>query len=344
MCVCVYVQLSLGGQPLLLDNLTPEEEAAFSELETEEQMFSVIIKETSDFCADWGKDNPVVGNRSDAINGDLEDMCLYASNKVRAIGILSQEESEGIDTYVETANNDQSKMLVSKMLKVENQLYELYMQTGGYTCREKALADQRDAYLKKSEDLEIKYKQFKMVAANMVAFQWLCRFQERYANRLSDANYNELQGSTARLDKEYVERACRLAKWLLAREEIYNLIKWRRFAVMRRKQGLTNDAIKVNCGMDIMIVDGHTTQGTIERFLHMAYRRCYNLLGKCMTCKKVQTQAMVRCGACANTFCRVCAGVLQCRHLHTGVPSSGSFFLSLTLSLFFFPHLCLNFV
>jgi hypothetical protein len=327
-----------------LDNLTPEEEAAFSELETEEQMFSVIIKETSDFCADWGKDNPALllafprtlrdrNDRIDIINIHLEDMCLYALKKVRASGILSQEESKGIDTFVQSANNDRLKMLASEMSKVEKQLYELYMQSGGYTCRAKALADQRDAYLKISKDLEFKYRHFRIVAANMLAFQWLCRFQERYAYRLSEENSKELPGSTARLDKEYVERACSLAKWLLAREEIYNLCKWRRFAVMRRKQGLTNDAIKVSCGMDIMIVDGHTTQDTVERFLRMAYRHCYNLLGKCMTCKKVQTQAMVRCGACANTFCREC--VQACYNADTCILDCPYQVRSLSLSLSF---------
>jgi hypothetical protein len=58
-------------------------------------------------------------------------MCVYASKKLRASGILSQEESEGVDTYVENANNDWLKMLASEMSKVEDQLYELYMQTGG---------------------------------------------------------------------------------------------------------------------------------------------------------------------------------------------------------------------
>jgi hypothetical protein len=59
-CVCVYVQLSLGDQQLHFDDFTPEEEATLNQFETKQQMFSAITEETSDFCADWGKDYPAL--------------------------------------------------------------------------------------------------------------------------------------------------------------------------------------------------------------------------------------------------------------------------------------------
>jgi hypothetical protein len=77
--------------------------------------------------------------------------------------------------------------------------------------------------------------------------------------------------------------------------------------IFSRKK-LTNDAVMLYNKMDSMLVDGRTQLHSVIKFLKKSgHSSGNNFYGTCIICKQVQLGAMIRCGNCAETFCKTCA-------------------------------------